>query len=193
MFDTPDDEFSQAIDILYMQKTVFDSTGEDVGCVLDYDMYFMEAIEFVEKVADRVETWCHDYFDDTTNYTFYFDKMQDYYNLVRIIALHDGIKFKKHPYVAKAEKFIGRQIYSMGNYCISHELYVSKKLTYKKKNALYIRLYCEFSDYLGLVKVLYEIRDFFIEETAKLEKLVKSYNRKNTIKMPDRKTQRRAA
>ena len=193
MFETPDEEFSQAIDILYMQKTVFDSKGEAVGSSLDCDMFFEEALSFIENVASDVRVWNWDDFDVNTNYTIRFDKMQDYYNLVRIIALHDGIKFKKHPYVAKAEKFIGRQIYNMQNYCISYALYVSKKLTYKRKNALWVRLDCEFMDYVRLVSVLYEIRDFYIEETAKLEKIVEGYNKKNIIKIPDRKIQRRAA
>lgn len=192
MFQGPEYDVYDIIQQLYIHKTVFDSTGHDMGLV-DGDCMFTDALEAIEKVADHVEfSYNEDY--DTNLYKFQFDQMYEYFELCRKLARQKGIAFRNEPRVKEAEQFIDSEFQDIPDYCIGWNVFIPKKLNgnEKKTYSVLIELACEFYSYVPLVDSLYNIRDFFYKEEKKLRAEMES-PKIITLPKPKSNPQRRAA
>lgn len=194
MFECPENNVAEAIDMLYVQKIVFDSRGEVETSPLDPDYYFQDSLDYIEGVSENITFYCaDDDFQEETYYNIAFDKMSLYFELCKRIARHKGISFKNLSQYKEAVSFMNRKFVDMQNYLMDWEIYIPKKEVNKKKCMVRIMLNFEFSDYFGLVITLYEIRDFFLEKVDELQKEADKLDKK-IVKMPLQKDRiRRAA
>lgn len=194
MFECPENNVAEAIDMLYVQKIVFDSRGEVETSPLDPDYYFQDALDYIEGVSENITFYyADDDFQEETYHNIAFDKMSLYFDLCKRIARHKGISFNNLPQYKEAVSFMNRKFVGTQNYLMDWEIYIPKKEVNKKKCMVRIMLNFEFSDYFGLVIALYEIRDFFLEKVEELQKEADKLDKK-IIKMPPKKDRiRRAA
>lgn len=194
MFECPENNVAEAIDMLYVQKIVFDSRGEVETSPLDPDYYFQDALDYIEGVSEKITFYCaDDDFQEETYYNIAFDKMSLYFDLCKRIARHKGISFNNLSQYKEAVTFMNRQFVGLQNYLMDWDIYIPKKEVNKKKCMVRIMLNFEFSDYFGLVIALYEIRDFFLEKVEELQKEADKLDKK-IVKMPLQKDRiRRAA
>lgn len=157
----------EALEQLYIQKTIFESTGKTLSDSIDGDCIYGEALDAIHYVAPMVD---YSYIEDFESvvYKITFEKMPEFYELCKKQARQKGIEFKNHPLVIESEKFMDCQMHCTNTYCISWCTFLPKKVKKKKSYSLLFELSCEFYNYVELVDALYSIRDYFIEEERKL-------------------------
>lgn len=191
MFEEPTLYMYDAIQQLYIQKIVHESTGKTPSESIDGDCMYGEALEAIGMCAPKVDSWYNEDYDNVL-YKITFEKMHEYFELCRKQAKELKIPFKSHPLVIKAVEQIDRYMRYTNSYCLGWSTYIPKKLVKKKSYCLLIELSCEFYDYVELVDSLYSLRDYFIEAEANLRKNMET---PKIIKMPKKrkKQTRRAA
>ncbi len=168
MFQGPEYDIFDIIQQLFIHKTVYDSTGFDMGTV-ESDCMFSDALDAIGMVADTIEdSYNEDH--DSTIYKFHFDRMYEYFELCRKLARQKGIAFHNEPRVEEARRFINDELNDVPDYSIGWTTVIPKKLNGnpKKTYSVLIELGCEFYSYVPLVDSLYNIRDFFYEKEKEL-------------------------
>lgn len=168
MFQGPEYDVFDIIQQLYIHKTVYDSTGFDMGTV-DGDCMFSDALDAIGMVADIIEdSYNEDY--DSTFYKIHFDRMYEYFELCRKLARQKGIAFHNEPRVEEAKRFIDSELGDVPDYSIGWNIFIPKKLNgnEKKTYSVLIELGCEFYNYVPLVDSLFNIRDFFYQKEKEL-------------------------
>lgn len=190
MFQGPEYEVFDIIQQLYIHKTVYDSTGYDMGS-LDVDNMYSDALEAIWKVTDDIEeSYIDDY--DSNLYKFHFDRMHEYFELCRKLARQKGIAFQNEPRVEEAKRFIESELLDVPDYSIGWNVFIPNKLGGNKAYCVLVELGCEFYSYVPLVDSLYNIRDFFYEKEQELRAELET---PTVIQMPKPKpnVKRRAA
>ena len=168
MFQGPEYDVFDIIQQLFIHKTVYDSTGFDMGTV-EAECMFSDALDAIGMVADTIEdSYIEDH--DSTIYKFHFDRMYEYFELCRKLARQKGIAFHNEPWVEEARRFINNELGDVPDYSIDWAVFIPKKLNRneKKTYSVLIELGCEFYAYVQLVDSLYNIRDFFYEKEKEL-------------------------
>lgn len=188
MFRGPEYDVYDIIGQLFIHKTVYDSTGCDMGGSVDGDCMFSDALDAIGMVADKIEySYVEDY--DSTIHKIYFDQMYEYFELCRKLARQKGIAFENEPFVQQAKRFIEQELQDVPDYSIGWNIFIPKKLTGNKTYSVLIELGCEFYSYVPLVDSLYNIRDYFIEHEKELRA---ELEKPKIIQLPKSKPKRKA-
>ena len=124
-------------------------------------------------------------------YKFSFPGMVKYYDLCKEHSKINKINFKKNPYVISAEKYVDSVIRYSGVCNIAWNLWIPKKIIKKKRYIFLIETGCYFDDYVDMLNLLYEIRDYYDVKSKELEKELS--NKAKIIKLPTPKKETRKA
>ncbi len=192
MFNYSSDNNPYTIDILYLQKLIFDNTGLDMGIDLDSDciseVYYSALLSIVPDGPVCFEK------SDDQGYKYCYPYMEQYFALCREYGKRHQIGFKNNPYVKEAVEFINHQMYGVGSYAMDWAMYAPKKITAKHYPCLILLLGPEFWMPVDLVDSLFNIRRFFAEKTPALETLVLKEQKQHKVSIiPSPTLERREA
>lgn len=169
MYEDPYIDFEDVATSLAINKIVYDATGETVSQTIDSDDWFEAYYEAIDQVAELIARSLVDGYDTYVD-KYCFPDMYRYYELCREYSRRHKIKFKRNPYVRKAYQVVNTEMNGINSYCIDWHLFAPQKVCKKKYPCLAVFTAPEFYQPVQLVESLYNIRCFYREETAALER-----------------------
>lgn len=182
------DNFEGLLESLRLERVLFKNESTHDGNFLNADDYYIEAWEHLSDLSD--ESIGLDW-TDSTLYKFSFPGMVKFYDLCKVHSRINKINFKKNPYVTAAEEYVKTAIYDSPAENFAWNLWIPKKIIKKKRYIFLIETGCYFDDYVDMLNLLYEIRDYYDVKSKELEKELS--NKTKIIKLPTPKTETRKA
>lgn len=177
------------IESLRLEEVMFRNNSNYTGNFLNADEYYIQAWEALADLSDEyVEIdWTY-----SVLYKFSFPGMIKFYDLCKEHSRLNKINFKKNPYVTAAEDYVRTAIDNAYVRNVAWNLWIPKKIVKKKKYIFLIETGCYFDDYIDMLDLLYEIRDYYDAQSKILEKEL--HGKAKVIKFPaDKKETRKAA
>ena len=168
MFNVPD-SIEQALDVLAVEKILYDRTGRVSGCPIDCDFLIEACYETILMAAEKTESaYQEDY--ETELLKIRFTGMQRFYDLCRIYGRKNQISFRKNPYVMEAKEWIDSEMCSIQSYAFSWSLFTPKKITDKRWPCLILFFSYEFYQPVDLLRAIFNIRDYYTEAAKQMER-----------------------
>lgn len=177
------------LESLRLEEVLFRNEPTHSGNFLSADDYYIQAWEAFHELAD--EQFEVDY-TDSVLYKFGFPSMIKFYDLCREHSRRNKINFKKNPYVKAAEEYVRKAVNETYARNFAWNLWVPRKIVKKKRYIFLIETGCYFDDYVDMLELLYEVRDYYEEQSKILEKELSKKSK--VIKLPTvQKETRKAA
>ena len=154
------------IQSIALEKIFFDYEEDYPGGIIDGDRFYETAVETVYDMCDHVE-----YMDytDSTLYFFSFSEMKKFYILCKEYCSKHQIKFQKCKYIKDALDFVETSIRCSGMRNIAWNHWIPPKLVKKRQHQFLIELGCFFEDWIEMIAVLFEIRQYFREKCEEIQ------------------------
>lgn len=173
------DNFEGLLESLRLERVLFKNESTHDGNFLNADDYYIEAWEHLSDLSDESVglDWT-----DSTFYKFSFPGMVKFYDLCKVHSRINKINFKKNPYVIAAEEYVRSAIYDSPAENFAWNLWIPRKIIKKKRYIFLIETGCYFNDYVDMLNLLYEIRDYYDTKSKKLE--TELYGKPKVIKLP---------
>lgn len=155
------------IQSIALEKIFFDCKEDYPGGVIDGERFYEIAIETVYDICDHVE-----YMDytDSTLYFFSFPEMKKFYSLCKEYCSKHHVKFQKCKYIKDALDFVEASIRCSGMRNIAWNYWIPPKLVKKRQHQFLIELGCYFEEWIEMIAVLFEIRQYFREKLEEIHK-----------------------
>lgn len=177
------------LESLRLEEVLYRNEPTHNGNFLDADDYYIQAWETLHELAD--EQFEVDY-TDSLLYKFGFPSMIKFYNLCREHSERNKINFKKNPYVTAAEEYIRNTVNETSARNFAWNLWVPKKIVKKKRYIFLIETGCYFDDYVDMLDLLYDVRDYYEEQSRILEKELSKESKVIQLSIPKKETRKAA-
>ena len=153
------------IQTIALEKIFFDYKEEYTGGIIDGDRFMDKALETVYEMCDHVEYMEH---TDSVLYFFSFSEMRQFYKLCKEHSSKNHIKFQKDPYIQGAFDFVADSIRFSGMRNTAWNYWIPPKLIKKRQHQFLIETGCYFQDWIEMIAVLFEIRQYFREKCEEI-------------------------
>ena len=182
------DNLEGILESLKLEVILFLNEDNHDGTFLNGDDWYIDAWEKMMSLADEsIELEAY----QSVLHKFSFPSMRRFYELCREYSKVKHISFKKNPYVREAFDSVKNAIYSSNAENFAWNLWIPKKIVKKKRDILLIETGCYFEEYLDMLELLYEIRDYYEEQSNRLYDEL--YGKSKIIKLPEVKKETRKA
>ncbi|MCI8472313.1 MAG: hypothetical protein HFE65_04335 [Clostridiales bacterium] len=176
------------LEALRLEKVLYTHEPTHIGNVLNPDDAYVYAWEAMAEMSDEIVEieWT-----GSVLHKFCFSSMHGFYELCREHSRRNKIKFRKNPHVIKAEEQVHQFIVDSDaeNFCWN--LWTPRKIVNKKWDILLIETGCYFQDYVAMIDTLYEIQEYYTEQSELLKQEL--YGTPKIIKLPTAKKETRKA
>ncbi len=158
------------IQTIALEKIFFDYKEDYTGGVINGERFYETALEAVYDLCSHVE---YLEYTDSTIYFFSFSEMRKFYDLCKEHSRKNHIKFQKNPYVKAAKRFVFAALDCSGMQNVACNYWIPPKLKRKREHQFLIEAGCYFREWIEMIDVLYEIRQYFREKCEEIEKELK--------------------
>lgn len=176
------------IEALKLEKVLYTHEPDYAGSELSPDETYVFAWEIMANMATvMVEL-------DWTNsviFKFCFPEIHKFYELCREHSKVNKIKFRKNPYVIKAEKRVDHIFEDSDARNFAWKVWAPKRIVNKKWDILLVETGCYFEDYILMLDVLYEIKSYYKEQCELLDQEL--HGKPKIVKLPKVKKETRKA
>lgn len=167
MFEPVDIAPEYVLDILSIEKSLYDHLGIILGVGLGSDYPYDCMFDAIAEIAEDVQfAYNNDW--EMNILHIVFPSMRQFYSLCREHSWRHRINFKRNPYVLEAAKVVDEHMRNIDNYDVGWRLCTPKKEYRKKYCELVVYTGMEFYQPAELVGSLCEIRDYYIEAEKRL-------------------------
>lgn len=155
----------EIIQMIALEKLFYDYDESYTGGVINGDNFFETAVETVYELCDHVEF--PDYTESTLHF-FSFPEMRRFYSLCKEHSKKKHIKFQKNPYIKDAMDFVTAAIECSGMRNVAWNYWIPPKLVKKRQHQFLIETGMYFQEWIELIAILFEIRQYFREKCEEL-------------------------